>query len=166
MSARTWRLLTGPLMVFLLHGVALWIWHVPALFEAALHDEAIHAVQHVSFLLTAALFWWGMVHGRYGRAGYGAAVAYVFLTAIHSTVLGALLTVAPSVWYRSYEGTAAARHLDALADQQLAGLVMWVPSGVIFIVGGLALFAAWLGESERRVELGSTGEARGGVRNA
>jgi putative membrane protein len=164
--ARGWRILTGPLMVFVLHGVALWIWHVPALFEAALHDEAIHAVQHLSFLLTAALFWWGMVHGRYGRAGYGAAVAYVFLTAVHSTVLGALLTVAPSVWYRSYEGTAAGRQLDALADQQLAGLVMWVPSGVIFIIGGLALFAAWLGESERRVALGSTGEARGGVRNA
>jgi putative membrane protein len=164
--ARGWRLLTGPLMVFGLHGIALWIWHAPVLFEAALHHEGIHAVQHVSFVLTAALFWWGMIHGRYGRAGYGAAVAYVFLTALHSTVLGALLTVAPAAWYRSYEATAAARHLDAVADQQLAGLVMWVPSGVIFIVGGLALFAAWLGESERRVALGSTGERRPGVPNA
>jgi putative membrane protein len=81
-------------------------------------------------------------------------------------VLGALLTVAPTAWYRSYEATAAARHLDAVADQQLAGLVMWVPSGLIFIVGGLALFAAWLGESERRVALGSTGERRPGVPNA
>jgi putative membrane protein len=164
--ARSWRAVTAPMVVFLLHGVALWIWHVPGLFEAALHHEGIHAFQHLSFLLTAALFWWGMIHGRYGRAGYGAAVAYVFLTALHSTILGALLTVAPSAWYRSYEATAAARHLDAVADQQLAGLVMWIPSGVIFIVVGLALFAAWLGESERRVALGSTAESPHGVRNA
>jgi putative membrane protein len=151
-----WRWLTTPLVVFLLHGLALWIWHVPALFEWALHNEAVHAVQHVSFVVTAALFWWGMVHGRYGRAGYGVGVLYVFLTALHSTLLGALLTLAPSAWYRSYEATAAQQRIDALADQQLAGLVMWVPSGVIFIVIGLALVAAWLGESERRVRLGST----------
>jgi putative membrane protein len=157
-----WQWLTTPLVVFLLHGVALWIWHVPALFEWALHSEAVHAVQHLSFVVTAALFWWGMVHGRYGRAGYGVGVLYVFLTALHSTLLGALLTIAPSTWYRSYEATAAQRRIDALADQQLAGLVMWVPSGVIFIVIGLALAAAWLGESERRVLLGRTTARCGG----
>jgi putative membrane protein len=163
----TWHWLTTPLVVFLLHGMALWIWHIPALFEWALHSEAVHAVQHLSFVATAALFWWGMVNGRYGRAGYGVGVLYVFLTALHSTVLGALLTVAPSTWYRSYEATAAYRRIDALADQQLAGLVMWVPSGVIFIVIGLALVAAWLGESERRVLLGSTSAPRArGTRDA
>jgi putative membrane protein len=155
-ALRTWRWLTNPLVVFVLHGIALWIWHIPVLFEWALHDDGVHAVQHSSFVITAALFWWGMVHGRYGRAGYGVGVAYVFLTALHSTLLGALLTLAPSAWYRSYEATSAARRLDALADQQLAGLIMWVPSGTIFIVIGLALVAAWLGESERRVMLGST----------
>ena len=71
MSAWLW--LTTPLVVFLLHGLALWIWHIPALFEWALHNEAVHAVQHLSFVGTAALFWWGMVHGRYGRAAYGSA---------------------------------------------------------------------------------------------
>ena len=163
----TWQWLTTPLIVFLLHGVALWIWHIPALFEWALHNESVHAVQHLSFVVTAALFWWGMIHGRYGRAGYGVGVLYVFLTALHSTLLGALLTIAPSTWYRSYEASAAQRRIDALADQQLAGLVMWVPSGVIFIVIGLALAAAWLGESERRVRLGSTaGERARGARGA
>ena len=163
----TWQWLTTPLIVFLLHGIALWIWHIPALFEWALHSEGVHAVQHLSFVATAALFWWGMVHGRYGRAGYGVGVLYVFLTALHSTLLGALLTVAPSTWYRAYEATAAHKRIDALADQQLAGLVMWVPSGVIFIVIGLALAAAWIGESERRVLLGSTTARRaGGARDA
>ena len=112
------------------------------------------------FVLTAALFWWGMVHGRYGRAGYGIGVLYVFLTAMHSTLLGALLTVGPKVWYGSYLSTAAQRHVDPLDDQQLAGLIMWVPSGVVFIVVGLALVAAWLGEAERRARHGSVSGAR------
>ena len=162
-----WQVLTTPLIVFVVHGLALWIWHVPALFEWALHHDGIHAVQHVSFVVTAALFWWGMVEGRYGRAGYGVGVLYIFLTALHSTVLGALLTVAPTAWYGSYEITALQRRVDAVADQQLAGLVMWVPSGVIFIIVGLALVAAWMGESERRVLLGSTGTHRSpGARGA
>ena len=159
-AVRVWQWLTNPLVIFVLHGVTLWIWHVTVLLEWALHSEPVHAVQHVAFMLTASLFWWGMVHGQYGRAGYGVGVLYVFLTGLHSTVLGALLTIAPSTWYRSYEAAAAVRRIDALADQQLAGLVMWVPSGVIFIVIGLALVAAWLGESERRVRLGSTVTAR------
>ena len=159
---RVWQILTTPLWVFIVHGLALWMWHVPALFEWALHHDGIHALQHISFVATAALFWWGMVEGRYGRAGYGVGVLYVFLTALHSTILGALLTVAPTTWYETYELTAVQRRVDALADQQLAGLVMWVPSGVIFIVIGLALVAAWMGESERRVLLGSTGTATAG----
>jgi putative membrane protein len=153
--AVAWRGLTGPLAVFLLHGLAIWAWHIPQLYEAALHSDGIHALEHFSFVITAALFWWGMVHGRYGRIGYGVAVLYIFLTAVHSSILGALMTVAPGVWYPAYAAAGAAWHVNALEDQQLAGLLMWVPSGVVFIVFGLALFAAWLGESERRVALGS-----------
>jgi putative membrane protein len=162
--ARTWRAITSPLVVFLVHTLALWVWHIPALFEAALRDAGVHALQHLSFLLTAALFWWGMMHGRYGRIGYGVAVLYVFLTAVHSSVLGALLTVAPSVWYPWYSASAMTWQVSALHDQQLAGLIMWVPSGVIFIVLGLALFAAWLGESERRAALGTVHTASSGAR--
>ena len=75
-----WRGVTAPLVVFLLHAVAIWVWHVPALYEAALRNAGVHAVEHLAFVLTAALSWWGMVHGRYGRIGYGLAVLYVFVT--------------------------------------------------------------------------------------
>ncbi len=151
---RTWRFLTGGLTVWVIHGLALWVWHIPGLYEAALANEAVHAVQHLSFFVTAALFWWALVYGRYGRIGYGVGVFYVFTTALHSSILGALLTLAPRLWYPVYGERAAVwsgGSRDALEDQQLAGLLMWVPTGVIFIVLGLALFAAWLGESERRV---------------
>jgi cytochrome c1 len=63
------------------------------------------------------------------------------------------------VWYGEYARQAAAWRIDALADQQLAGLLMWIPAGAIFIVFGLALLAAWLGEAERRVRFGATDAA-------
>jgi cytochrome c oxidase assembly factor CtaG len=158
-TVRTWQALTGPLTVFLLHAAAIWAWHIPSLYEAALHHDGIHALQHASFVATGALFWWGMIDGRYGRRGYGVAVLYVFLTAVHTSVLGALMTIAPGVWYPTYADLSAMWRINALEDQQLAGLLMWVPSGVVFIVLGLALFAAWLGESDRRAALGSVAAA-------
>jgi len=147
--ARSWEMMTAPLSVFLLHLLALWIWHLPALYDAALENDGIHAIQHLCFFGTAALFWWGIGHGRYGRLGYGAAVVYVFATTVHSGVLGALLTFSPRVWYAPY----LAHHpagLTPLEDQQLAGLLMWVPAGLIVAGGGLVLFAEWLRESDRR----------------
>src|SRR6185503_19550146 len=143
-----WRAFTAPASAFFLYGVALWIWHIPFLYDAALEHEAVHIVQHLCFFGTAALFWWGIVHGREGRTGYGAAVVYVFATALHGGVLGALLTLSPRVWYAPY--LTAKPGLTPLEDQQLAGLLMWIPAGLVFAALGLVLFAAWLRESDRR----------------
>jgi putative membrane protein len=148
---RAWERISGPFTVLLLHAIVLWVWHVPALFEAALHRESVHAFQHLGFFLTAALFWWALVRGRYGRLGYGVGVLYVFATAMHTQVLGALLTFAAHSWYPTHAARTAAAHMSPIADQQLAGVVMWIPFGAVFLIIGLALFAAWLGEAERRV---------------
>lgn len=143
-----WSTMTSPASAFLLYALALWIWHVPALYDAALEHEGIHILQHLCFFGTAALFWWGITHGRHGRVGYGAAIVYVFATTIHGGILGALLTVSPRVWYAPY----VAHHpagLTPLEDQQLAGLLMWIPGSVAFVAGALILFAAWLRQSDR-----------------
>src|SRR5690349_21291233 len=115
----------------------------------------MHALQHASFLGTALLFWWALMHEQWAR-NYGASVAYIFTTAIHSGALGALLTFAPGLVYPIYAGRTVAWGLSALEDQQLGGLIMWVPSGIVFIAIGLWLFAAWLQESERRVLLSTS----------
>src|SRR5436309_8536824 len=151
--AASWHAVSGPFAAFAIHAAALWVWHAPALYQATLESDAVHAVQHLSFFGSATLFWWALIHGRYGRMGYGVAVFYVFATAMHSGVLGALITFAPRLWYPIYADRTAAWGLLPLEDQQLAGLLMWVPAGVIFILLGLARFAAWLGEAERRVAL-------------
>jgi cytochrome c oxidase assembly factor CtaG len=155
-----WQAITGPLAVFVIHGLALWLWHAPALYEAALRSDAVHLLQHASFFGSAALFWWALIHGRYGKMGYGVAVFYVFATALHSGVLGALLTFAPRLWYPIYAERTAVWGLSPLEDQQLAGLIMWVPSGALFVALALGLFAAWLGEAERRARMGETERLR------
>ena len=115
-------------------------------YDLAVLDEGIHALQHAMFCITAALFWWGLVYGRYGRLGYGASVFYVFTTVVHTGLLGAVLTLSQVPLYPLY----ASRAPDPLNDQQLAGLLMWVPAGLILTVVGVALFASWMGEANRR----------------
>ena len=88
-----WRVVTAPITVFVLQAGVLWVWHVPQLYEGALHSDGLHAIEHLCLVAAGALFWWAMVYGRYGRRGYGLSVLYVFLTAVHSSVLGALLAV-------------------------------------------------------------------------
>jgi putative membrane protein len=142
-------IMTAPLVVFALHAMALWIWHLPALYEAAVLNEGVHIIQHICFTATAALFWWSLIRGRYGRLGYGAALLYIFGTALHSGGLGALLALSPVPWYPLYVERSPAFG-EPLVDQQLGGMLMWVPSGAVMMLLALALFAAWLGEGERR----------------
>ncbi|HYE96120.1 MAG TPA: cytochrome c oxidase assembly protein [Rubricoccaceae bacterium] len=147
---RSWRVLTAPLVAWALHGAILWAWHHPALFQATIDNEAVHTLQHASFLGSALLFWWALVHGRPGPLGYGMAVLYLFTTALHSGLLGGLLTFAQRVWYPAYAETTASWGLTPLEDQQLGGLIMWIPAGLVYVVAGLALFAGWMREAERR----------------
>lgn len=161
LAAASWRLFTAPVVAWVLHGLVIWVWHLPALYEWAIENESIHAVQHAMFISTSALFWWGLIYGRYGRAGYGAAVFYVFTTAVHTGILGALVTFAGTPLYRTYVATSASRGADPLADQQVAGLLMWVPAGIVLTLLGLALFLAWLGESDRRARQRERSRPRG-----
>ncbi|HYJ47760.1 MAG TPA: cytochrome c oxidase assembly protein, partial [Pyrinomonadaceae bacterium] len=92
-----WRAVTNPLTAWAIHAIALWVWHVPALFDATLTSDFVHTLQHLSFLGSALLFWWALIHGRRGLMGYGAAVLYMFTTSVHSGALGALITFARSI---------------------------------------------------------------------
>ncbi|SAK95557.1 membrane protein [Caballeronia temeraria] len=141
-----WRFLTLPVVAWTLHAAALWCWHAPRFFEAALARPGIHTLQHASFLASALLFWW-TVFGRASEA-QGASNAHamlsLFTTMVHTGALGALLTLAPGVWYPSCIETTRALGFDPLQDQQLGGLVMWVPGGLAYLIGGLLVGARWL----------------------
>jgi cytochrome c oxidase assembly factor CtaG len=141
--AMAWAFITAPWPAWVLHAVVLWGWHVPVLFDRALADNGLHVLQHLSFLFSALLFWWSAL--RPGRAAQrGAALLSVFTTMLHTAALGALLALSDTPWYGAYLGSTAALGVDPLQDQQLGGLVMWVPAGVAYLAAGLALVARWL----------------------
>ncbi|MGZ5179268.1 MAG: cytochrome c oxidase assembly protein [Ramlibacter sp.] len=145
-----WSLLTDPVVAWGLHAVALWSWHLPSFFSAALGSEWIHILQHTSFLGTALFFWWAVL-GRDARVaqGTGQAVALLFTTMLHTAALGALLSLAPTVWYAPYVATSTALGIDPVEDQQLGGLVMWVPSGLAYVVAALVLLGRLLTRRQR-----------------
>ncbi|QYD66997.1 cytochrome c oxidase assembly protein [Paraburkholderia edwinii] len=142
--AASWRFLTAPLAGWLLHAVALWAWHAPAAFEAALVHPFIHSLQHTSFLLTALVFWWTVFGDGARRQSGGHAMLSVFTTMVHTTALGALITLAPGLWYPYYVEPCSTLGIDPLHDQQLGGLIMWVPGATAYLIGGLAIAARWL----------------------
>jgi putative membrane protein len=146
---RTWSAVTAPMVAWWIHAVALWAWHAPALFQATLTNDWVHAAQHASFLGSALLFWWALFFAN-GERSYGAGVFYIFTTAIHTGILGALLTFSRTLWYPAYAATAPAWGFTPIEDQQLGGLIMWVPAGVVYMIAGLWLFALWLKVSDRR----------------
>lgn len=158
-----------------LHAAALWAWHTPLLYDAAVADPTIHAAEHLAFFGTAVLFWWAVLGPQgAGRIDPGVGVLYVFTMAVQGSILAALLTFAPAAWYGTHGAGAviwrlahpagvgpeglficgpvepAALAAALLEDQQLAGLLMWLPTGVLYTLAALWLLARWLDEAARR----------------
>lgn len=136
---RLWDKLTGATSATLVHGVAIWAWHVPVLFDAAVTNTALHRLQHLSFFATAILFWWALVW----RSNYGSAAWHLFFTMVHTSILGALIALAPRILYAQTQ-TAMAWGLTPLEDQQLAGVIMWVPGGTIYAAVAVTMLALWI----------------------
>ena len=140
--------LTRPFVASIVSVLALWAWHIPALFGAALRNEWIHATQHACFFVSSLLFWWALFARRSARSSYPG-IFYVFAAGVQSSLLGALLTFAAAPWYDTYVGTASALGLSSLEDQQLGGLIMWIPGGLVYLAIALALLGAWIRAADR-----------------
>lgn len=150
----TWALrwLRRPAAAWLLHAGAFWIWHGARPYTAALEHDLVHIAEHVTFFATALLFWTvvASTRQRHGPSA-GLGVMLVFTMTLQSVFLSVLLTFAGSPWYAGYEQTTRAFGLTPLADQQLAGVILWVPAGAIYLTAGIVLVARWLREDEPEV---------------
>jgi len=142
-----WDVLSRPLIATVAHGVAIWAWHIPVAFDAALTNEPLHWLQHLSFFVTAMFFWWSLLAERQ-RAGV--AIAELFVTGMHTGALGVLLALARQPMFPAQAALAHAYGADPLLDQQLAGLIMWVPAGSIYVGAALAIALTWIARSSRR----------------
>jgi putative membrane protein len=131
---------------FALATLTLAAWHIPAVYDAAVTNNSLHALEHITFVATATLFWWMVLHGgRRSRRGIG--VIAIFIATLPATALGVLMTLAETSWYAPYGHGAG-----AVRDQQVAGAVMWGVGGVAVVISAAALFAAWLGALEQADE--------------
>ena len=147
--AALWRRLTEPVTATAVQGVVMWVWHAPVLFDRALDSFGWHVAQHACFFVSSLLFWWAMLHPRRGNAGYGVSAACLFATSLIGGALGALMSFSQSPWYADYAAMGMSGiGLDPVTDQQLAGLVMWIPGGAVHGLAALALFYRWLKASE------------------
>jgi cytochrome c oxidase assembly factor CtaG len=147
--SRMWKWLTEPVTATAIQAAVMWGWHAPILFDRAIESSGWHIAQHASFFIASLLFWWAMLHPRGGRSGYGLSAACLFVTSLIGGALGALMSFAQSPWYADYAAMGMSGiGLDPVADQQLAGLVMWIPGGLVHGVAALILFYKWLKASE------------------
>jgi putative membrane protein len=142
-----WRALGTPAPSFVLFSVVLLAWHIPALFDATLRSGTLHALEHTLFFLTALMFWKQVIHSPPLRAPLGPPqrVAYVVGAMVVSWALAVVLALAPHALYGVYAHEALRPGgISALADQQIAAGVMWVPGSITFVIVIFAYVHRWL----------------------
>ncbi|MEQ8673826.1 MAG: cytochrome c oxidase assembly protein [Aggregatilineales bacterium] len=128
-----WHGATTPGVSWGLYALVLWGWHVPILYQTAVENSAVHLLEHISFFSAAFLFWHSVSIQNI------TALIVIFTTALHSSMLGVLMTFSNQTWYPAYE---------SLENQQIAGLIMWMGGGIIFLIAGLLVLWRWLYEME------------------
>ena len=141
---------TRPVAAFLIFDAVLVFWHVPGLYDLALRERNIHILEHVTFMGAAVLMWWPVLSPmpELPRAPYIGQMAYLFLVPTVSAILGAFITFSESVWYDWYAEAPRIWEISAKTDQEIGGLLMWVPGGVVFMTALIIVFLVWASKSE------------------
>jgi putative membrane protein len=142
-----WQWLSRPITGLGLHVAALWLWHVPGLYSTAVNNPMIHALEHLSFFITAALYWWAIRSGY----EYGGRVLSALALMMASGLLGALMTFSRTPWYGDHANTTLLWGMTPLADQQLAGVVMWIPMGMVYVITGAVVLGRWINAVDQQI---------------
>jgi putative membrane protein len=147
---RIFGFLADPKVALALFVFSFAFWHVPVLYDAAQGQSVVHYLEHLVFFSTALLFWWPVIHPSGGARTLSriAAIGYFSVPMFESTLIGALLTFATRPFYATYAQAPRLTGLSAVDDQQLAGLIMWIPGGLVYVAAILWLLAALLREEE------------------
>jgi cytochrome c oxidase assembly factor CtaG len=145
-------IVTHPLVTLAIFNAVMWVWHVPSLYEGALRNVNIHIIEHMMFLVAGVLLWLPVIHDVPPKhvLSYPARMAYLFACMISSSILGAIFTFAPTIAFPFYGNAPLFFGLTPQTDQQLAGLIMWVPGGGIFFIAIMIVFGAWLNSEDRK----------------
>ena len=144
-----------PVVAWLSFALAFWVWHAPALYDLALHSDAWHHVEHACFFAAALLFWRPVIRPWPSRSvwPHWAMIPYLVLAEAQNMALAAILTFAERVIYPAYAAAPRLWDIPALEDQSIAGVIMWVPGSVAFLLPVIWLVTRTLAPARyRRVE--------------
>ncbi len=143
------RFLTYPAVAFVLFNGDFFMWHAPALYDATLINSTLHIFEHLTFIVFGILFWWPLLSPSKDlpRLSIGGQVLYLFFGGMPSVLLGAGLTFAPPL-YAPYIAAPRAWGISAATDQQLGGLIMWIPVNISYIIVMSVLFLRWMQKKE------------------
>ncbi len=145
-----WHWLNRAPVAWLIFASVLWLWHLPLFYHLSIASEWLHFAEHGTFLAAALLFWWALVH-PVRQADFGPSIISAFTTALQSGALGAALAFSARPWYSVYGATTVRLNFAPLADQQLAGLFIWIPSSIVYALAAMILFTVWLNSVEREM---------------
>jgi putative membrane protein len=151
---RIGAIFTKPVVCFLLFNINFLVWHFQGLYEATLKNETLHIFEHFLFMFTGVLNWWAILSptSNMPKLGYPGQILYLFLEVIPSTILGAVISFAPIVLYPTYASAPRIFNLNPMDDQQIAGLVMAIPAGMIYMVAFSIIFFKWLNSENQSIE--------------
>ena len=149
------RLVTLPLVAWSIYVVTLLGWHVSAPYDWAVENEAVHTLEHLTFAAAAFLFWWNVIDPIPLRPNlpYMARLPYIFVTTVPNFTLGAFLAFSDAAWYTFYKERPLRWGLSPLEDQQLGGVIMWVPGSLVLLAALGVVFALTLVREEQRQRL-------------
>lgn len=149
--ARVGDLLTAPAVAASAFIVTIAIWHIPVFYDAAQGRTFTHDLEHLMFFGTALLYWWPVIHPSGGRRrlSFGLALPYLLPPFLESMLIGAMLTFANQPFYRTYAEMEMPWGFTPVTDQQLGGLIMWIPGGMFFLIPVIGLLVALLNNEER-----------------
>jgi len=147
-------LLAHPVFAVIFYATMMWVWHIPALYDSALTNQGVHALEHLCFTLAGGLYWWHLlspIRNRFRLGGLGP-VLYMVITKLIVGLLGVALAFAPNAIYPYYEHHQHYWNLTAQNDQSLAGVVMALEQSIVMGIALVYLFVRMLEESERNAQ--------------
>ena len=144
------RFLTSPVIAFIVFNAVLVVWHVPALYDQALREQGVHILEHLMFIVAGVIMWWPILSPlpEIPRSSYLVLMGYLFLQPTVPSILGAFITFSDSVLYSWYETAPRVWDISAHTDQQIGGLIMWLPGGLVFLLAMVVMFLVWASREE------------------
>ena len=141
------RAITRPTRCFIIFNVVIAAWHLPPMYNTAMAYHPVHIVQHLTFMAASMLMWWPFLSPlpELPRLAYPGQMLYCFLMVIPMSIVAIYIAMADHVLYPAYSVAPRVWDITPLSDQQIGGLIMWVPGGLLFYVVMTFVFFKWAG---------------------